>query len=142
MLSRLLKIGAPFGVFRLLSDVSANDAPEKQEINAWENSTKHLYATADEGFAVEENCRILREKPMQLGDKPLIVLTRSLKTKPGDSEKAIQRNGIWQEWQADLARRSTNGKQIIAEKAGHDIQKTEPELVVSAIRQVVEGTQK
>lgn len=141
-LSRVLKIGAPFGIFRLLSGVSADDAPEKQEVNAWENSTKHLYATSDEGFAVEENCRILREKPMQLGDKPLIVLTRSLKTKPGDSEKVIQRNEIWQEWQADLASRSIKSKQIIAEKAGHNIQKEEPELVINAIRQVVEATPK
>lgn len=140
MLSRLLKIAAPFGVLRLLP--GASDSPEDQEIAAWENSTKHLYAIADEGFAITENCRILREKPMQLGDKPLVVLSRSSKTKSGDSEKAVMNNEIWQELQTDLASRSTRSKQIIAEKAGHDIQKDEPELVINVIRQVVEGTQK
>ena len=79
---------------------------------------------------------------MQLGDKPLIVLTRNMKNSSGDSEDAIKKNEIWQQWQADLASRSSNGKQIIAEKAGHGIQNDEPELVVNAIRQVVEATQK
>lgn len=140
MLAAYLKIAAPIGVLRLLS--GAGDSAARQEFRAWKNSTKSHYATADEALAMEENCRVLREKPMQLGDKPLIVVTRSLKTNPDDSEDAVKKNEIWQEWQSDLASRSINGKQIIAEKAGHGIQNDEPELVVNAIRQVVEATQK
>ena len=38
----------------------------------------------------------------------------------------------------ELARRSSRGRQIIAEKSGHYIQRDQPELVVDAIRAVVE----
>jgi pimeloyl-ACP methyl ester carboxylesterase len=43
------------------------------------------------------------------------------------------------EMQKDLATRSTNGKFVFAEKSGHMIQQDEPELIVNAIRQVVES---
>ena len=42
------------------------------------------------------------------------------------------------ELQAELAKLSSNGKQLIAEQSGHLIQLDQPELVVDAIRQVVE----
>ena len=54
----------------------------------------------------------------------------------------MRANEIWKGMQKDLVSRSTNGKQIISEKAGHVIQQDEPELVVDAIRQVVEATRK
>lgn len=44
------------------------------------------------------------------------------------------------EMQKDLAARSTNNKFLFGEKSGHLIQQDEPELVVDAIRQVVEST--
>ena len=43
------------------------------------------------------------------------------------------------EMQKDLAARSTNGKFLFAEKSGHLIHQDEPELVVNAIREVVES---
>lgn len=141
MLARIAKIAAPIGIFRLIMGANSGDSPELQERKALQNSTKHLYAAA-EILAIEENIRILREKPMQLGNKPLIVLTKSLKTQPDDSERYLRGLEIWNELQKDLASRSTNGRQIIAEKAGHVIQKDEPELVVDAIRQVVEAARR
>ncbi|MBA4185215.1 MAG: alpha/beta hydrolase [Acidobacteria bacterium] len=142
MLARTAKIAAPVGIFRLVMGASSGDSLETQERKALQNSTKHLYATADEILAIEENSRILREKPMQLGDKPLIVLTRSLEIQPDDTERYVQATEHWKEMQKDLASRSTDSKHIIAEKAGHVIQRDEPELVVNAIRQVVEATRK
>ena len=41
--------------------------------------------------------------------------------------------------QADLVQLSTNGTQIIAEQSGHYVQNDQPDLVVQAIRQVVEA---
>ncbi|MEM1393747.1 MAG: hypothetical protein AAF757_04725 [Cyanobacteria bacterium P01_D01_bin.116] len=43
-----------------------------------------------------------------------------------------------QELHADLAKESLQGIQIIANNSGHAIQLDEPELVIDAIRQVVE----
>ena len=138
-LARYAKTTAPIGIFRRMSRASPDDSHEIKERKALQSSTKHLYATADEIFAVEENSRILREKPMQLNDKPLIVLTRSLKTQPDDTEEDLRANENWKEMQKNLARRSTNSKHIFAEKAGHVIQRDEPELVVNAIIRELEG---
>ncbi|GEM_PF-120954 len=44
------------------------------------------------------------------------------------------------EMQKDLAARSTNGRFLFAARSGHFIQQDEPELVVNAIRQIVEST--
>jgi pimeloyl-ACP methyl ester carboxylesterase len=71
---------------------------------------------------------------MQLGDKPLIVLTAGK-----GQEVAPPKPNKWMGFQADLASRSTNSKHIIAEKSGHLIQVDQPELVIDAIRQVVDA---
>ncbi len=141
-LARIAKIAVPIGIFRLMTRTSPDDSPELKERRAWQNSTKHLYATANKILAIEENSRILREKPMQLNDKPLIVLTRSLKTQPDDIEEDLRAIENWKGMQKDLASRSTNSKHIFAEEAGHVIQRDEPELIVNAIRQLVEATRR
>ena len=74
-------------------------------------------------------------------DIPLIVLTRGSATlNPNDyavPSLAPKFEAIRLELQKDLVRRSTRGKQIIAEKSGHNIHQDQPELVVDAIREVV-----
>ncbi len=42
--------------------------------------------------------------------------------------------------QEDLARRSSRGKHVFAEKSGHLIHRDQPELVIDSVRQVVEAT--
>ncbi len=46
---------------------------------------------------------------------------------------------VHRELQADLAGLVPNGRQVIAERSGHYVHRTEPELVLEAIRQVVEA---
>jgi pimeloyl-ACP methyl ester carboxylesterase len=45
-------------------------------------------------------------------------------------------DGIWRQFQEDLAARSTHGEFRLAEKSGHFIQRDQPELVIQAIRDV------
>jgi pimeloyl-ACP methyl ester carboxylesterase len=75
-------------------------------------------------------------------DIPLIVLTRGSATfNPNDyavPSLAPKFEEIRLELQTELVRRSSRGKQIIAEKSGHNIHRDQPELVIDAIRQVVE----
>ena len=74
-------------------------------------------------------------------DIPLIVITRGNATfNPTDyvvPSLAPKFEEIRLELQKDLVRRSSRGKQIIAEKSGHNIHRDQPELVINAIRQVV-----
>jgi hypothetical protein len=46
-------------------------------------------------------------------------------------------DAVTQRLAAQLVKLSTSGKQIIATKAGHNIQADEPQLVIDAIRDVV-----
>lgn len=142
----LIKVLTPFGVARIINKVGTplpNLPPDiEAERAAIYSHTRSMYAVADEMSAIPTNAAQLRASPMRLDDKPLIVLTRGMKeatpsSKPEESERTEQ---VWRELQADLARRSSNGKQIIAEKSGHYIQFYQPDLVIDAIRQVIEAT--
>lgn len=54
-------------------------------------------------------------------------------------EQAKQAERVWQELQAELTQLSSNSQLIVAEKSGHGIQIDQPDLVVDAIRQMVES---
>lgn len=76
-----------------------------------------------------------------LGDIPLIVLSHGKEqTMPGLSAETIHEfEQTFKQMHAELAAQSSNGKRIIAEKSGHYIQLDQPELVIDAIREVVEA---
>jgi pimeloyl-ACP methyl ester carboxylesterase len=46
---------------------------------------------------------------------------------------------VWQELQDELAALTPEARHVVAAKSGHYIQLEQPELVIEAIRQVVEG---
>jgi pimeloyl-ACP methyl ester carboxylesterase len=77
-----------------------------------------------------------------LGDMPLVVLARSPKAY---DQNPIMRNflePVWQELQRDLSRLSSQGTLKVAAKAGHFIPVDEPQLVIDAIRQVINAGRK
>jgi pimeloyl-ACP methyl ester carboxylesterase len=76
-----------------------------------------------------------------LGDLPLVVLSQSPDTNAFGLPSAYKTklNEVWQELQRELASLSTNSTHIVATKSGHYIQEHEPELVIEAIRQLVEA---
>ncbi|HEV2829542.1 MAG TPA: alpha/beta fold hydrolase [Pyrinomonadaceae bacterium] len=78
-------------------------------------------------------------------DIPLVVLTAA-NAKPDPPGPlaflAPKWEEIRQELQQDLVHRSAIGKHIVATRSGHFIHHDEPELVVNAIREVVESTRK
>jgi pimeloyl-ACP methyl ester carboxylesterase len=78
-------------------------------------------------------------------DIPLIVLTaaNARPDPPGPlAFLAPKWEQIRQELQKDLVHRSPRGKQIIATRSGHVIHHDEPELVVNAIREVIDATRR
>ena len=46
---------------------------------------------------------------------------------------------VWRELQDALAALAPGAQHVIATKSGHDIQITEPDLVITAVRQVVDA---
>ncbi len=76
-----------------------------------------------------------------LGNRPLIVLTAGKYWQPADPVAAREMAAFHETWvgqlQADLARLSTDGKQIVVENSDHGIPAEAPEAVVAAVRDVV-----
>jgi hypothetical protein len=99
-----------------------------------------MVVQSPEGIDFEKSIAQVRAANWR-SDIPLIVLTRGSATlNPNDytvPSLASKFEQIRLELQQELVRRSSRGKQIIAEKSGHNLHQDQPELVVDAIRQVV-----
>ena len=75
-----------------------------------------------------------------LGDIPLAVLSHDPdKPQPDLPEDLVKpTNDAWQKMQHELAHLSTRGTQVIAKNSAHYIQLDRPDLVIAAVRQVVD----
>lgn len=78
-----------------------------------------------------------------LGDIPMLVLTahtflRAAPPVPAAQQAAAQLQTLWQEMQRQLIQQSSNATQILVENSGHFIQREQPEVIVAAIKQVLE----
>lgn len=111
--------------------------PELQPIAvALEDQSTAFDWTFGEASAIPEcNAYLRAAKPLR--DIPLTVISGGLAQDPDDPQQQLLRR-VWNELQGELARLSPRGKHIIAKESGHIVQLSEPDHVVSAIRQVVE----
>jgi len=82
-----------------------------------------------------------QKDPVPFGDKPLIVISAATRTgspPAGVTEKDWkQLNEEKTAQQADLAKLSHNSKAITAKEEGHEVHLSEPDLVVSCIREII-----
>jgi pimeloyl-ACP methyl ester carboxylesterase len=118
-----------------------------QTLRLWALNTRKLSAAGDDFWPEEfQSMFVTRSQtPHSLGDMPLIVLIgkKAGGTPPGISAEEWQRLSEEKRKQKqDLAGLSRNGKAIISEKSGHHIQLEDPEVVVRAIREVVDSVRK
>ncbi len=125
------KIAAPFN--RL--------PPEIQEVRLWALKQPQHYAADNDPFWGEEFTDIYAARKTgeyPLGDIPLIVLTRGKSEYP-ETEQGRQLNEERKRMQLDLLQLSRDSKQKIATESGHHIQLDDPDLVIDAIREVVDS---
>ncbi|MDQ3704227.1 MAG: alpha/beta hydrolase [Chloroflexota bacterium] len=74
-----------------------------------------------------------------LGDLPMIVLAASeFRMRIPEPRFGMYMQNMWHELQRDLARLSSNSKFVVVENSGHFIQLDQPQVVVDAIRDLVE----
>lgn len=73
--------------------------------------------------------------PGKMPDVPMVVLT-SLLSVQSQTLGAVK---VWRDLHEELFQSTTNGMHIVTSKSGHLIQKDEPELVINAIRWVVDA---
>lgn len=114
--------------------------PEAQSLRLWAQS---LPRHPDMDYFPEELQEIYESRKKTtypLGDIPLIVLSGAIHSYPeGLNVSADELTKEKKDHQADLLNLSRNSKQIIAKKSGHEIHLDEPDLVVAAIREVVDA---
>lgn len=106
-------------------------------------STGYFQASLAENEAFENNLAEVRNANIDLGELPLIVISRGYwDPMPGftnsENQEAWRK---WQEMQSELLSLSSNSRQILATESEHSIHLQQPELVVDAINTVVEATQ-
>ncbi len=99
-----------------------------------------------EGVDWEATCAKVRAANWR-SNIPLIVLTQGKdedlsKIASEDVETVKKMGQVFRELQVDLTRHSSNSKQIIAEKSGHNIHDDQPALVIDAIRRVAVAVQR
>ncbi len=86
--SLTLKAMAPLGIVRLLSGGSGEGGPPEgfgEERNAIYNSTRHIYAFAEESATINKSVAKATDAAPSLGEKPLIVLSRRRSVPPSTS---------------------------------------------------------
>ena len=70
---------------------------------------------------------------------PMFVLTHGRPDASGDPRLVDADERLWQRLQAEIAALIPESRHVIAEQSGHDIHHEQPDLVVTAIREVVEA---
>jgi hypothetical protein len=102
-----------------------------QQLHRWADSQP---AQSSQGPAIYQECLSQLEKTTQLRPDPL-----------GNMPLAVVSNGVFQasrdyrKLQDQLLALSHNSGELIAAKSGHAIQLDEPEVIVTAIREVVKA---
>ena len=148
--ARSVRVGAylaQFGVVRAL------DAYQNRSLELYRPGS--LDRPATERFSIKLRPRAFREAYREMSaaeeisgevrrtrrslDMPLMVLTHGKDPLPGiDAARMLEIESTWRELQGDLARLSPQGVHLIAEKSGHYIQEQQPDMVIDAIRTVVD----
>ncbi len=123
----------PFGLPRLLGFCSRDGEERAAECNFHSvresvAELKSISASAAETAAAGS-----------LGNMPLVVLSQDPDAPQYDLPEDLVKptNEAWGQMQTELARLSTRGTRVIAKNSGHYIQLDRPDLVVDAIRKVV-----
>ncbi len=148
-LYQIFRVASQFGVLRFIGEMNLLPILKdvKQKIQHYPLAVQtlfdiyksfcyrpHHWATASSEFANIKKSVEELQSVTSLGSLPLIVLSHGSKD-PKISDERFQK---WASLQLDLTNLSSNSQRIVAEKSGHFIPLDQPELVVSAVQQVIE----
>jgi pimeloyl-ACP methyl ester carboxylesterase len=124
----------PFGVPRLFDFCDEDPVPRAAECN-WHSAAESVA----ELKAFPESAA-QTTAAASLGDMPLTVLSHDPEKPSADlpSDLAKPTNDAWEKMQEELAHLSTRGTQVIAKNSAHYIQIDRPDVVIDAVRNVVE----
>jgi pimeloyl-ACP methyl ester carboxylesterase len=143
---------SPFGVPRI-ADFHGSVArsmplsPEKREAYVATMNRTGFCLGLQNDLATAQAASGQQEPPSDLGDIPLTVVTAGVgmgevdpeELPPGvDPEVAKEAGETWVSLQRELVELSSEGNWVVAEESRHYVQHDQPELVVEAVREMVE----
>ena len=107
------------------------------------SDTRYFAAVAEQYAHVDDNFAEVRDMHITtLGDIPLVVLSAGKVDLPQGysltAEDVAEFQAVQAQMQAELASLSSRGELVLAEESTHYIQFDQPELVIDAIRRVVQ----
>ncbi len=128
-----MKLLAPLGIARFIIDVpSGNPQSRPSSVRAMEKevlaTTRSFRAMASELEGLRESLNQAAGDRPRLGRKPLVVLT-----------EGRRRMEFWHAMQEQLTELSDSSEWQVVNGAGHFIHQDKPEIVVDAVRRVVES---
>ena len=116
---------------------------QDRELHHWATTQARNQGASTDNFDMLFDClaqadAMIKDQSHSLGDKPLVDVTAG--TGPSMPPQAAEKwRDKYAELQAKLLSLSANSKQLIAENSGHFIIIDRPDVVIDAIRQVVES---
>ena len=143
----VMRVASRVGVLRLIGEFNLLPIFEniKQKIQKYPLSVQalfdtyksycycsHYWATVSSELANLQKSLKLLETVTSLGELPLIVLSGAK-----DPQMSDERFQHFLSRQLDLTKLSSNSQHIIAENSGHLVQLDQPELVISAVHQLI-----
>jgi pimeloyl-ACP methyl ester carboxylesterase len=132
-------IGALVPAIAALTDNPQLPSPARETYSALlVSDPKFIEAKTAETDAIYESMEQVRAAHItSIGNIPLVVLVRGVTDSPTPGMTIDEDKLWWQGLQNELAALSLQGKLVVAEESGHQIQLEQPELVIEAIMQVL-----
>lgn len=132
--AEFLEFTMPFGIPRLIALCDPDPVVRAADCNF--NAAREAVAEM-KGFP-ESAAQAAATGPFD--DLPLVVLSHDPEKASSDlpADLAKPTNAAWEKMQEELAGLSTRGKQTIAKNSAHYIQDDRPDVVIEAVRNVVE----
>jgi pimeloyl-ACP methyl ester carboxylesterase len=145
---RMLGLLSSSGLTALAPQFIPNHGLPKAQFAQWQAIlAKPMYynTTLAELISRDESSAEVRALQLtSFGDLPLVVLSRGRwdpYAELTETENQQIKEG-WQDLQSELAPLSTESRQVDAEQSGHHIQLDQPDLVIDAIREMVDALRK
>jgi pimeloyl-ACP methyl ester carboxylesterase len=126
----------PFGIPRLMGWCGTALRERRAEFRAFDCTAQQKLGTIAEQAGFDESLDQARATG-SLGDLPLIVVSEA----PADAAMKPFL-AVWYPLQDDLAHRSSRGTRIIAEGSSHQVHRDRPDVVIGAIRDVVDQSRR
>ncbi len=131
------------GLLRLMNTLGIKKltcVPEalKGQMIAKTCTLKSFNTLFSEGEYIKQSCKQVEQSSNSLVNKPLTVITAAKRPNDG-SEIAQEVVAIVEKCQKEFVALSRKGKQLIAENSGHHVNWDQPEIIVEAVREMVNG---